>query len=81
VVNFMPGSDQGSPVDTYTVTATDLTDPDDPSNGLTVDGPGSPVTITGLTDGDSYAFTVTATNAAGTGPPSSPSNPATPPGP
>jgi hypothetical protein len=35
-------------------------------------------TVTGLTNGTSYTFTVTATNAAGTSSPSTPSNTATP---
>jgi len=54
----------------YTVTLADLTNPADPNNGLTVTGSGSPVTVSGLTSGDTYSFAVTATNAVGTGGPS-----------
>ena len=71
-----PASDGGSPITGYTVTATDTTNP--ANGGQTFTGTGSPVTITGLTNGDSYTFTVTATNAAGTGPASASSNAVTP---
>ncbi len=40
--------------------------------------PASSASIIGLTNGTSYTFTVSATNAIGTGPASSPSNAATP---
>jgi C1A family cysteine protease len=61
-----PASDGGSPITSYTVTS----NPD----GRTAIGSSSPLTVTGLTNGTSYTFTVTATNAAGTGPASAPSN-------
>ena len=70
-----PVSDGGSPITSFTVTASDLTNP---ANGRqVVSGSNSPLTVSGLI-GDSYTFTVTATNAAGTGPASSPSNAVTP---
>jgi hypothetical protein len=76
-VNFTPpASDGGAAITTYTVTAADQTNA--ARGGQTATGTGSPVTVTGLTNGDSYTFTVTATNSAGTGPASSPSNAVTP---
>jgi hypothetical protein len=71
-----PASDGGSPVTGYTVTTTDTTH--SANGGQTATGTSSPVTVTGLTNGDSYTFTVKATNAVGTGPASAPSKAVTP---
>jgi Fibronectin type III domain len=65
-----PASDGGSTVTSYTVTSS--------PGGLTASGSSSPITVTGLTDGVDYTFTVTAANAAGTGPASAASNIVTP---
>lgn len=65
-----PSSDGGSPITSYTVTAS--------PGGMTASGTSSPVLITGLTDGIAYTFTVTAVNSSGSGTPSSPSKAATP---
>ena len=46
--------------------------------GISASSEGSPIMVTGLTNGTTYTFTVTAINDAGTGPPSDPSNPVTP---
>lgn len=59
----------GLPITSYTVTATDLTNSG--RGGQTASGTTSPLTVTGLTDGDAYVFSVTATNSIGTGQPSS----------
>jgi hypothetical protein len=79
VVSFSaPGSDNGSPITGYEVTAHDKSNPLDASDGKAVSGPSSPVTVSGLVNGHTYNFTATATNAVGTGPASEPSAPVTP---
>ncbi len=79
VVSFAaPGSDNGSPITGYEVTAHDKSNPGDASDGKTVSGRSSPVTVSGLINGHSYSFTASATNAVGTGPSSEPSAPVTP---
>ncbi|MBX3717766.1 MAG: VCBS repeat-containing protein [Burkholderiales bacterium] len=67
-----PASDGGSPVTGYTATAS--------PGGQSATGPGAPLVVTGLSNGVSYTFTVTATNAAGTSAPSAPSAPVVPSG-
>ena len=71
-VRWLPPSlDGGSPITNYTVSW---------RGGGTgsLDCSASPCTITGLTDGKAYEFSVTATNAVNTGPPSAWSAPVTP---
>ena len=71
VVAFTPPtSNGGSPITSYTATSS--------PGGISVSGAASPITVTGLTNGIAYTFTVTATNAIGTGPASAPSNSVTP---
>jgi len=61
-----PAITGGSAITSYTVTCV--------QNGFTASGSASPLTVTGLTNGTSYTFTVTATNAIGTGPAGGPSS-------
>jgi GH25 family lysozyme M1 (1,4-beta-N-acetylmuramidase) len=68
-VSWVPGATNGSLPTSYTVTTS-------PGGATTVvSGTRSSATVTGLNEGSSYAFTVQATNAAGTSAPSSASAP------
>ena len=68
----VPASNGGAAISGYAVTAS--------PGGATCVPPGSSqaCVVSGLTNGQAYTFTVTATNSVGTGPPSAPSNSATP---
>ena len=65
-----PASNGGSAITSYTVTAN--------PGGRTASGTGSPLTVTGLTNGTAYTFSVRATNVAGMGGASAASNSVTP---
>ena len=76
VVFTPPASDGGAPITAYTIIATDLTK--SARGGQTAVVTSSPAVISGLTNGDVYTVTMTATNAAGTSRISSRSNTFTP---
>lgn len=61
-----PASAGGAAITGYTVTVN--------PGGATATGAASPITVTGLTNGTSYTFTVAATNSVGPGAPSAASN-------
>lgn len=65
-----PASNGGAAITGYTVTST--------PGGITASGSSSPITVTGLTNGTSYTFTVHATNSVGNSAESSASNSVTP---
>ena len=65
-----PASTGGAAISSYTVTSS--------PGGFTASGTASPLTVSGLSNGTNYSFIVSASNIAGTGPASSPSNTVTP---
>ncbi|TFV53575.1 hypothetical protein E4P43_01415 [Blastococcus sp. TF02A-35] len=70
-VTWAPAAANGSAVTGYTVTAA-------PGGATVSTGGATSATVTGLTNGTAYTFTVTATNGVGTGPASAPSPGVTP---
>ena len=74
-VSWTPPTDGGGSITSYTVTPYDGSTAQAPT---TVSGASVNAIVTGLTNGTSYTFVTTASNAAGSGPPSLPSNPVTP---
>ncbi|MCU0794873.1 MAG: MBG domain-containing protein [Akkermansiaceae bacterium] len=73
IVSFgAPVNNGGAEITGYTVTSS--------PGGITATGTRSPITVTGLTNGVSYTFTVTATNSVGTGAASAASNAVVPDG-
>ncbi|WP_147433444.1 S-layer homology domain-containing protein [Paenibacillus ginsengarvi] len=70
-ISFMPPTDNGGyAITQYEVTAS--------SGGIVQNGASSPITVTGLTNGVSYTFTVKAINQVGSSPASAASNAVTP---
>jgi hypothetical protein len=69
-VSFTPGSNGGSAITGYTITSS--------PGGITASGSSSPISVSGLTNGTSYTFTMIATNAVGNSDPSSASSSITP---
>jgi hypothetical protein len=68
-VRWPAPKDNGKPISGYDVTPTPK-----PLLGLTINRSGTDADVKGLAPGTTYTFTVTATNADGTSPPSLPSN-------
>lgn len=71
IVSFTTPDNGGSVILDYTVTATDTIVT--ANGGQTATGNASPLTVTGLINGDAYTFTVTARNANGSSNSSPPS--------
>ena len=69
-----PASNGGSAISSYTITSS----PGNLTQTVSGNPPATSGTVTGLTNGTPYTFTVYATNSAGNGPPSGASNSVTP---
>lgn len=67
----VPSDNGGSAITGYTVTVS-------PADVAPVNGSSSPIIVSGLSNGQAYSFSVTASNVAGTGPASTASNTVTP---
>jgi hypothetical protein len=76
-VTWSAPANDGSPITSYTVTPYVGTAAQTPTT-VTGSPPAASATIAGLTNGTTYTFTVSATNAVGTGPASAASNAVTP---
>jgi Fibronectin type III domain/Calcineurin-like phosphoesterase len=66
-VSWTAAASNGSTISSYTITGS-------PGGSATVSGSATSAVVSSLINGQSYTFTVTATNGVGTGPPSVPSN-------
>ena len=73
-VSFTAPADNGTPISGYTATCAS----NDGGVPAAKSGAGSPITVTGLSNGRTYTCTVRATSAVGAGPPSAPSLPVIP---
>jgi hypothetical protein len=76
-VTWSAPANGGSPITSYTITPYIGTTAQT-TTVITGNPPVTTANVTGLTNGSAYTFTVTATNAVGTGPASVPSQPVTP---
>jgi hypothetical protein len=76
-VSWSAPANGGSPITLYTVTP-HLAGVAQAATQVSGSPPATTANVTGLTNGDAYTFTVTATNAVGAGPASAPSPPVTP---
>ncbi|HWF34837.1 MAG TPA: fibronectin type III domain-containing protein, partial [Solirubrobacteraceae bacterium] len=76
-VSWSAPGNGGSAITSYTVTPS-VNGTAQPATTITGTPPATSATITGLSNGTTYTFTVTATNSVGTGPSSAPSNSVTP---
>jgi hypothetical protein len=76
-VKWTAPANGGSPITLYTVTPYQA-GVAQPVTQISGSPPATTANVTGLTNGDQYTFTVTATNAVGSGPASASSSPVTP---